>query len=91
MARSQNSEQDDFKIMLKVQCSYFYSQTVFYINLIKISSFNETIFKNFCNHPPKKRNNIKIIDIKKTPNYKSHLSESITWFFPLSSQLKDTV
>lgn len=23
MARSQNSEQDDFKIMLKVQCSYF--------------------------------------------------------------------
>lgn len=54
MARSQNSEKDDFKIMLKVQCSYFIIK-LFYINLIKTSSFNKKFLKNFCYHPSKKQ------------------------------------
>lgn len=40
MARSQISEQDDFKIMLRVQCSYFIIKLFFYTNLIKTSNIN---------------------------------------------------
>ena len=44
MARSQNPGQDDFKIMLKVQCSYFIIK-LFYMNLIKTSNFSGKFFK----------------------------------------------
>lgn len=89
MARSQNSEQDDFKIMLKVQCSYFITKLFFVLTWSKLQVLMKSFLKNFCNHAPKKRNNTtKIIVIKKTANYKSHLSESIIccFIFPLSSQ-----
>lgn len=43
MARSQNSGQDDFKVMLKVKCSYFIIKL--FMNWIKTSKFNEVFFR----------------------------------------------
>lgn len=45
MARSQNSGQDDFKVMLKVQCSYFIIE-LFFMNWIKTSNFNEVFLEH---------------------------------------------
>lgn len=44
MARSQNPGQDDFKIMLKVQCSHFIMKLFLY-EFIKTSNFNGKLFK----------------------------------------------